>query len=165
MINTILSLGTNLGDRNKNMGEMIEQVKEVLQSPVKVSKVMETEPVEAPDEQQWYLNCIVSGYYDSSARSLLEVCQQIEKRLGRKDKNTHKARTADLDILLVGDCIINDNDFTVPHPQLLKRRFCIEGIASIEPDWVHPVEKKTFRKLCEIIDKHIMEQKIRFIGI
>ena len=105
MINTILSLGTNLGDRNKNMGEMIEQVKEVLQSPVKVSKVMETEPVEAPDEQQWYLNCIVSGYYDSSARSLLEVCQQIEKRLGRKDKNTHKARTADLDILLVGDCI------------------------------------------------------------
>ena len=165
MMQIVLSLGTNLGDRNKNMRDMIEQVSEILLYPIKASKLMETEPLETPDVQQWYLNCIVSGCYDNTAQSLLEVCRQIEKKLGRKDKNTFKARTADLDILLVDDCVINDNDLTVPHPRLLKRRFCIEGIVSIEPDWIHPVEKKTFRKLSEIMDKQILEQKIRFIGL
>ena len=165
MIHTILSLGTNLGNKKKNMDEMINQVKDVLQPPLKVSTLMETEPVETPDIQQWYLNCIVSGYYNGSARSLLAVCQQIEMRLGRENKNTLKARTADIDILLVDDCIIDDKDFIVPHPSLLKRRFCIEGIASIEPDWVHPVAEKTFSELCEMMDNQVLKQKIRFIGI
>lgn len=165
MIHTAISLGTNLGDRNKNMEAMIQLLKEVLETQVKVSQLMKTEPVGTPDRQQWYLNCIVSGKYNGSARLLLETCQQIEKKLGRKNKNTLKARTADLDILLVDDCIINDNDFIIPHPRILKRRFCVEGIASIEPNWIHPIEKKSFRLLYETMDKHILKQKIRFIGI
>ena len=165
MVHAILSLGTNLGNRNKNMDEMVRLLKEILQPPIKLSKLMETEPVGTSDKQRWYLNCIVSGQYNGSARSLLKICRQIEKKLGRKDKNTFQPRTADVDILLVDDCIITASDFIIPHPQILKRRFCMEGITSIEPDWIHPVEKKSFRELCETLDKHILKQKIRFIGI
>lgn len=165
MIHVIVSLGTNLGDRRKYMDEMVALLKELFQPPVRLSPLMETEPVGTPDEQGWYYNRIVSGKYGNPARSLLEDCREIETKLGRNNKNTLQARTADIDILLVDNCIIDGEDFIIPHPQLLKRRFCIEGIHSIEPDWVHPVEKKTFRELYESMDVPVLEQKIHFIGL
>lgn len=165
MVQVVLSLGTNLGDRRKNIEDMVTALKETLQPPVKMSPLMETEPVDVPDEQEWYYNLIVSGAFDGTARSLLEECREIEKRLGRDNKNTLQARSADIDILLVNDRIIEEGDFTVPHPQILRRRFCIEGIQSIEPGRVHPTEKRTFRELFESMDEQMLKQKIHFIGL
>ena len=165
MIHVIVSLGTNLGDRRKYMDGMIAQLKKLLLPPLKLSPLMETEPVDVPDEQEWYYNCIVSGTFNGTARLLLEECREIEKRLGRNNKNTLQERTADIDILLVDNCIIEEKDFTIPHPQILKRRFCIEGIHSIQPDWKHPTEKKTFRELYASMDEPVLEQKIHFIRL
>ena len=64
MINTILSLGTNLGNRKKNIVKMIELLKDILYPPINYSKLMETEPVGTPDKQPWYYNCIISGIYN-----------------------------------------------------------------------------------------------------
>jgi 2-amino-4-hydroxy-6-hydroxymethyldihydropteridine diphosphokinase len=147
------------------MDDMTTALKEVLQPPVKLSPLMETEPVDVPDEQEWYYNRIVSASFNGTARSLLEKCREIEKRLGRDNKNTLQARTADIDILLVDDYIIEEEDFTVPHPQIVKRRFCIDGIQSIEPAWVHPTERKNFQELFESMDKQMLKQKIHFIEL
>jgi len=165
MMQVVLSLGTNLGDRRKYMDDMAAALKQVLQPPVKLSPLMETEPLGVPDEQEWYYNRIVSGAFDGTARSLLDECRKIEKRLGRDNKNTLQARTADIDILLVDNLTIDEEDFIVPHPQMLTRRYCIEGLYSIEPEWVHPTEKRTFRELFASIDENIRKQKIHFIGL
>jgi 2-amino-4-hydroxy-6-hydroxymethyldihydropteridine diphosphokinase len=147
------------------MDAMVTLLGDVLHPPVKLSKLMETEPVGTPDEQQWYYNRIVSGRYNGSAQSLLEECRGIEKTLGRTGKNTLRARTADIDILLIDNCIIIEEDFIIPHPQILQRRFCLEGMYSIEPDRIHPTAEKTIRELYEGMESSILEQKIHFIGL
>jgi 2-amino-4-hydroxy-6-hydroxymethyldihydropteridine diphosphokinase len=163
MITTILSLGNNLGDRKKNIESMVALLENTLKSPVKLSQLMETEPVGVPVDQEWFYNMIILGRYDGSAESLLEACQNIETTLGRSKKNTYEARTADIDILLIDNCIIKTDSLTVPHPQILKRRFCIEGILSIAPDWIHPIEGRSFSELYEDMSSDIRKQKIRLI--
>lgn len=165
MINAIFSLGANLGDRKRQMNEMTELLNQILRPLICTSKLMETEPIGTPDKQQWYYNRIVSGRFNGSAQSLLERCQQIENKLGRERKNRLEARIADIDILLVDDYIITENNLIIPHHQLLNRRFCIEGIKAIAPDRIHPIEKKTFKDLYKHMDKNVLKQKIRYIGI
>ncbi len=166
MTPVILSLGTNLGDRNKNMAEIITQLEPLFKTPLIISNLMETEPIGTPDIQQWYYNRIVLGQYISeNAEELLAQCQNIEIKLGRIKKNTRDARTADIDILFFNNCIIQSENLSVPHPEVLNRRFCIEGITLIAPEWVHPVVKMSFRDIKNGMNKEVLNQKINFIDI
>jgi len=163
MMRVVISLGTNLGDRKKNMTAMTGYISALLDPPLKMSNIMETKPVGVSGRQQWFYNLIVSGAFNESARSLFEKSCRDERKTGRVNKNTGNARTADVDILLIDDAIIQEPDFIVPHPQILNRRFCIEGIAAIEPDWVHPVVNKSFSELSAQCAARIKHQKINNI--
>jgi 2-amino-4-hydroxy-6-hydroxymethyldihydropteridine diphosphokinase len=83
MVMVFLSLGSNIRSRNRNMEEMLRHLAPVINPPVKKSRWMETEPVEVCDEQEWYLNCVVSGLYAGTAWDLLNECRTIERTLGR----------------------------------------------------------------------------------
>ena len=159
-----LSLGTNCGDRCRAMDTMLELLGEILTPPFRVSSLMETEPLGVRDIQPWYYNRIVSGGCDGSARHLFDECRQIENRLGRTGKNLCRPRTADIDILLFGSSVINDPDLVIPHPRILERRFCIEGIRSLEPAMIHPVIQKSFEEVYRNMTETILAQKIHFIG-
>lgn len=163
MNRVFLSLGSNCGDRQKNIDEMFKQLSEILMLPILSSPLMETEPVGIPDEQQWYFNKIISGMYGGTAHELLESCQEIEKKLGRTGKGKMESRSADIDILLFGDTVIQDAILQLPHPQLLKRKFCIEGINSIASEYTYPLLDQTFDQLYAGMTKEIAKQKIRFI--
>ncbi len=165
MTSVLLSLGTNLGDRTENMSAIIKELETILKPPLTHSELMETEPVDVPDIQQWYYNRIVMGEYDGTAFELLASCQEIEIKLGRTKKSTREARTADIDILFFKDYIVRSKNLILPHPEVLHRRFCIEGITSIAPEWVHPKEKKSFYEIYSRMSKDILKQKINFIGI
>ncbi len=164
MINIILSLGTNLGNKSDNMNAMVKMVSEILLPPIVLSKLMETEPIGIKDTQEWYYNRILSGNYNVSIKKMLYLCEGIEKSLGRINKGDRTARTADIDILLADDRIINEDNLIIPHPQLLNRRFCIEGIVSIDPDRIHPINKRTFKEIYQQIHKDVLDQKINFIS-
>ena len=162
MITVALSLGSNVGDRKKNIDSMIGELKTVLQPPVEISRLMETEPLGTTGTHEWYFNCVMIGRYPGHAHELMHACQHIEKKLGRKTKNDLSPRTADIDILLADQRIISESDLNIPHPALLNRRFCIEGIASLRPDWIHPVSGLSFHKLSLKSDKQLLSQKIIF---
>lgn len=164
-MHVILSLGTNLGNRQAHIDTMVEKCAFLLDPPIRYSPLMETEPVGTPDSQQWYYNMIVSGTYHGTVYDLLNQTQEIEKSMGREEKNTMHARTADIDILLAGTYVIQEQDLIIPHPRILDRRFCIEGIARIAPFLVHPVINRTFEELKNSMASRISEQKINFIGI
>ena len=164
-MHVIVSLGTNIGNRQAHIDAMIEECASLFHPPIRYSQLMETEPVGTPDSQQWYYNLIVSGTYHDTVYHLLKQTQKIEKSMGRKGKKTKRARTADIDILLADMCIINEPDLIIPHPRILDRRFCIEGISQIAPFRVHPVTNRTFEELKNAMASHISEQKINFIGI
>jgi 2-amino-4-hydroxy-6-hydroxymethyldihydropteridine diphosphokinase len=157
-----LSLGTNLGDREHYMDRMVRGARSLLSEPVAVSLLMETEPLGMEGCELWFLNRIVCGGYADSPQALLRECRAIENELGRTRAEGISSRTADVDILLYGDAVIADTNLTVPHPQILDRRFCLEGLNQTAPDWLHPTLGKTFGELYGGMRDKVRRQGMRF---
>jgi 2-amino-4-hydroxy-6-hydroxymethyldihydropteridine diphosphokinase len=143
-----LSLGSNLGGRESYIRAMESGLRAIL-ADVRVSGLMETAPVGVDASHPPYLNKIVVGLYAGGGPyRLLKACQSIESRLGRtRDVAVavdvvaapKSPRTADIDILLFGDIEIAEPDvLIIPHPELINRRFCLEGLMSIDPKIVVP---------------------------
>ena len=146
-IRTYISAGSNIGNKDKNLEYALEKL-EVAGSVVQTSPIFETEPV-GYDDQPWFLNMVVSMDTRLSARELLRCCMQIETSRGRIRSFTNAPRTLDLDILFYGDLVVEDPDLLIPHPRLTERRFVLVPLVRIAPDLVHPIAKKSIRKLLE----------------
>jgi len=84
-----------------------------------------------------------------SPRALLELARALEEAAGRERGARWGPRTLDIDLLLYGDEIVNDADLVVPHPRLHERRFVLEPLAEIAPDWIVPRLDRTVRELRE----------------
>jgi 2-amino-4-hydroxy-6-hydroxymethyldihydropteridine diphosphokinase len=163
MVTVAISLGTNLGDRRAYMQIMLEYVKRVLQKPLVISSLMETEPLGFDEPVQWFLNRIVSGQYDGNAYELLEYCLEAERNLGRTRGDATASRTADIDILLFGKEVIANTNLTIPHPHMLKRRFCMEGLMETVPGAYHPLEKTSVENLYRRMGECVKNHRIRVI--
>lgn len=98
-----------------------------------ISGVYETAPVEVEEEQPDYLNCVVEVWYGASAAELLCYSQGIEAALGRLREAKNAPRTIDIDVLLFGNEVIEEQHFIVPHPGIL-RAFNLKGLADLAPD-------------------------------
>jgi 2-amino-4-hydroxy-6-hydroxymethyldihydropteridine diphosphokinase len=94
--------------------------------------------------------------------SLLHHCQRIEQQMGRTHKGMLKPRTADIDILLYGEEVVSARELVIPHPALLNRRFCLEGLAEVAPKMRHPVAGRTFEELLDHMPDNVARQAIRF---
>ncbi len=124
-----LGLGSNLGDREQYLRDALEAVDE----RVDVSSVYETDPVGGPDGQGPFLNIVVALETEKSPRELLEMCQRLEAAAGRVRDERWGPRTLDVDVLLVGDLVVNEPDLVVPHPRLWERAFVVEPLVEIAP--------------------------------
>jgi len=153
----VLSLGTNLGDRESNMISMESRVQELFDSPMITSPLYETEPV-GVDAHQNYLNRIVGGEYNGSPLELLAATQAIENSLGRTNKGELAPRTADIDILLFGDSIVKTNELTIPHHALFDRHFEILGVKAVVPESTIPGQNQTFGNYT--VEKSVQQQRV-----
>lgn len=158
----LLSLGSNLEDRADAIQKMENALKSILEAPFKKSGIMETEPV-GVGNQRWFLNEIFLGQFFGSPEALLEHTQEIERSLGRDKKNMRAPRTADIDILLFGEWQIESSELSVPHPEMLRRRFCLEGAYQIAPDWIIPGTGKSIRDHYKSMEPGIVAQQIHFL--
>jgi 2-amino-4-hydroxy-6-hydroxymethyldihydropteridine diphosphokinase len=163
MRTAFLSLGSNMGPRERTMEKKIGELDGLLSPPVLRSRLMETEPLEVEEEQAWYVNCIVAGGFGGQARELLLTCRRIEESLGRTRGRVHGPRTADIDILLLGDMVVDEPDLVIPHPGMLVRRFCVEGLAQIAPALSPPGLHTTIGRYREEMDEEIRRQRLRFL--
>lgn len=127
-----LSLGSNLGDRWRYLQDAIAALPDV----VAVSPVYETEPMGGPPGQGPFLNAVVELDTDLSPRELLEVAHGLEAAAGRRRVEHHGPRTLDVDVLLVGDLVVDEPDLVVPHPRMGERRFVLRPLADLAPDLV-----------------------------
>jgi 2-amino-4-hydroxy-6-hydroxymethyldihydropteridine diphosphokinase len=142
---TYLSLGSNVGERDKNLQEAIHRLK-TLGSVLSVSSFYETEPVEFT-EQPWFLNCAVALETSQPASQLMSGILEIEHEMGRLRVQKKGPRSIDIDILLFGDEIVNTPDLTIPHPAMAERRFVLEPLAEIADRTRHPALRKTIGEL------------------
>ncbi len=141
-----LSLGSNVGDRARNLWEAIARLEEAGIRIRRVSSIYETEPQEVRD-QPWFLNLVAEAETELLPKQLLARTQKIELDLGRKRSRLKGPRTIDIDILLYGNSVIRTPELTVPHPRMSERRFVLEPLAELAPELRHPVSRRTARDL------------------
>jgi len=143
-----LSLGSNLGERAKNLRAAIAALADAGVRVGKVSSFYETEPVDLR-EQPWFLNCAVEGKTELPASALLKKLREIETRMGSKKLVAKGPRLIDVDILLYGGETIDMPQLQVPHPRMHSRRFVLVPLQEIAPQAVHPSLKRTVKQLLE----------------
>lgn len=141
----IIGIGSNMGNKKKNIGKAIKLMKEKCKL-LKLSSLYKTEPV-GYKKQDWFLNCAAKIKTELKPDELLKFFRSIEKILGRVKRIKNGPRTIDLDILFYGDEIIKTKKLIVPHPRLHKRLFVLEPLKEIAPDFMHPVIKKNIKEL------------------
>lgn len=129
-----VGLGSNLGDRRANLRRAVGGLPGV----VAVSDVYETEPVGGPEDQPPYLNAVVELDTDLSPHDLLAVARRLEEEAERVRTVRWGPRTLDVDVLLVGDLVVDEPDLQVPHPRLRHRAFVLVPLHDLAPELVGP---------------------------
>ncbi len=136
MVSTYLSLGTNLGEKKKNLVAALKHIeKHVVIN--KVSSLYASTPW-GYTQQNIFYNQVIHIWCNLLPQKLLYKLQMIEKCLGKHTKKKWGPRIIDIDILYYGKKIINSPTLKIPHPYLPQRKFVLVPLHEIDPQGIHP---------------------------
>jgi 2-amino-4-hydroxy-6-hydroxymethyldihydropteridine diphosphokinase len=145
-----IALGSNMGDRLRNLHEAFRRVR-VLGEPraqVLFSSIYETSPIASEPGTRCYLNAVMEIDFRGAPTILLQRVLEIERTMGRPSRRPRNApRLIDLDILYVGNLVVNNPEITIPHPRLSERRFVLTPLAEVAPNLVLPGQNVSIEKL------------------
>lgn len=146
----ILSLGSNQGNRLKNIELCLALIHEEIGTIIKVSKLYET-PSWGFESEAFY-NCALVLHTTYSVQKILELVLEVEKKLGRirKENAGYQSRIIDIDLIAFDDEILDLDHLQIPHPLMQNRKFVLLPFQDLNVDWMHPVLKKTISELIQI---------------
>lgn len=148
----ILSLGSNLGDRLRNIELAIDSIHEKIGTVVKVSSLYET-----PSwgfESELFYNCALILHTQKSASTLLDEVLLLELELGRErnEEAGYQARLIDIDVITFNEEIIKTEKLEVPHPQMQNRLFVLLPMRDLNLEWRHPILQKYLPELVQLAE-------------
>jgi len=144
-----VSLGSNLGDKKQNLEKAIQLIAERAGTVSAISSIYETEPW-GYESSNVFFNMAIRIETEHSPIQLLKITQKIEKEMGRTKKSSksgYQDRIIDIDLIMVGNLIMETQELTLPHPLFHKRQFVMEPLCEIAPDLIHPVLEKSIKEL------------------
>ncbi len=135
MTEIAIALGSNLGNRGENLKKAALLLSSGGVDGLRLSAFIETAPVGCTPETPDFLNAAAVGGWNGTPEALLELCQRIERELGRPSGHgVNTPRTVDLDIVLFGDLEMDTPRLTIPHPRAAQRDFVKIPLAAIAPE-------------------------------
>jgi len=155
-----LSLGSNLGEREQTLRAAVDRLQSNDFKVRRISSVYETAPQDVLN-QPWFLNLVVEGESELLPLQLLHYVLSVEREMGRKRTIAKGPRTIDIDILLHGSAVVNTEKLQIPHPRMTERRFVLEPLAELIPDFRHPVTHRRIREHLALT----MDQPVRKLGL
>jgi 2-amino-4-hydroxy-6-hydroxymethyldihydropteridine pyrophosphokinase len=143
-----LLIGGNMGERERYLERARNLIAERCGELKSISSIYETAAWGKTD-QPMFLNQAIEILTPLEPMKLLQQVLEIEKQLGRARREKYGPRNIDIDIIFYNKEIHNDSLLIIPHPALQYRRFALEPLNEIAPNFVHPVLKKTIAELLE----------------
>ncbi len=144
----VLSIGSNIGNRQRNLQQCVQLIREQIDGIQKISGIYET-PAWGFDSDPFY-NAAVLLETNLSPQKLLSELQKIEHQLGKikhANQQVYHARIIDIDIVTYNQEITDTPDLQIPHPHFHNRKFVLQPMMEFNLDWTHPVLNKTFTDL------------------
>ncbi len=145
----LIGVGSNLGLPVENCKKAVALINK--STSIKViarSSLYHTEPVGKTD-QPWFVNAALEVQTSLTPEELLQILLNIEQEFGRIREEKWAARIVDLDILDYDGKILNSKLLTLPHPEMINRRFVLEPLSEISGSTIHPVKKKSIQTLLD----------------
>ncbi len=146
-----LALGSNVGDRLANLKEAIAALTPQMEVKAK-SQVYETPPWGYEDQPK-FLNQVVKAKTYLDPEPLLKHLKRLEVALGRQESFPNGPRLIDIDILFYDDLIFNSPMLIIPHPRLHERAFVLLPLMDLDPELVHPVNRKSIRAMLAVCNQ------------
>jgi 2-amino-4-hydroxy-6-hydroxymethyldihydropteridine diphosphokinase len=138
LLTCAIALGSNVGDRQAHLDFAVSALRGLLKNLV-VSRYYETVPVDVVGPQSLFLNAAAVGQTRQAPRAMLDALLALEQERGRQRPFPRASRTLDLDLILLGDLVLDEPGLIVPHPRFRQRRFVLEPLAEIAPELKDPI--------------------------
>jgi 2-amino-4-hydroxy-6-hydroxymethyldihydropteridine diphosphokinase len=151
VFSVFLSLGSNLGDKEKNIKIAYNKIEKQIGEIKSSSAFFYSSPVGFTSDN-CFVNSACEVLSEMSIYKLFAITQGIEKEIGRVEKslrNEYSDRIIDIDIIMAGNMIIDTPELTIPHPRFHEREFVLIPLSEIAPNVVHPILKMSIRELKE----------------
>lgn len=156
---TIL-LGSNQGNRKELIMKAIQLLEIKLGKCHKVSSIYESEAW-GFEADTAFLNQVLMFDSPLKPEEILQIGLDAEKELGRtRNEGGYASRTMDIDLLFYDNQIIEEENLQIPHPRLHLRRFTLEPLVEIMPDFIHPKLKKDMRELLKVCTDNVIPNKL-----
>jgi 2-amino-4-hydroxy-6-hydroxymethyldihydropteridine diphosphokinase len=156
-----LGLGSNLGDRRSHLSAAVEELARNRVSVLASSSVYDTEPVGLVLDQPTFLNACLRVSTDLDPEPVLHVCKEVERTVGRAAGGVrHGPRVIDVDLLLLGDLVYSSERLSLPHREVLSRRFVLVPLLELDPELAVP----TGERLADALAALGPRQDVRLAG-
>jgi 2-amino-4-hydroxy-6-hydroxymethyldihydropteridine diphosphokinase len=157
----LLGLGGNVGDRRAQLQAAVDALAGAGIRALACSSVYDTDPVGEVLDQPSFLNACVRVATELGPLELLDAAKALERELGRREQDVrHGPRAIDIDVLLLGDLELRDRRMTLPHEQLLSRRFVLIPALELDFDWALP----DGRRLSDALARLTLDEGVRWAG-